>query len=107
MILWQLATNFGGLGDTSGNFVGEGSFTFLVQGGGSGVLYVTNSGIAGSAFTEEGGTWTTETVPPKRTSVPMTAGAWTLYMTVQFTGGSTRVSNWMQQINGPIVETLN
>jgi hypothetical protein len=107
VILWQLASNFSGLGDTSGTFVGDGSFTFLVQGGGSGVLYVTHSGIAGGAFTQSGGIWTTMTVAPKITSVPMTAGAWTLYMTVLFTGGTTDVSNWVRQVNGPIVETLN
>lgn len=73
------------------------SFSFLVQGGGSGVLYVTPT-------TVDLGQYSTY-VAPKHAGVPMTAGAWTLYMTVAY--DSAKASNYILQVNGPIVEPLN
>lgn len=106
VILWQLATTANGLGDVSGSSVSDGAFTFIVQGGGSGILYVTNTARSGGAFMDAlGRIFTTMTTNPKTSTVPMTAGAWTLYMTAKFSAATT--SNWIQQINGPIVETIN
>jgi hypothetical protein len=106
VVLWLLATTVNGLGDISGSDVTDGSFTLLIQGGGSGILYVTNTARSGGAFTDATGRiFTTMTTNPKTSSVPMTAGAWTLYMTAKFSGAT--ASNWIQQINGPVVETIN
>ncbi len=76
------------------------SFTFLIQGGGSGVVYISAMSDGNSLL---GGLASPSSV--KHTSVPMTSGAWTLYMTVKF--DSQKNNNYVLQANGPIVETLN